>query len=141
MKLINYTLLILVMSVNYSCTKEENSRKVKQVEHKQLSENKNNKVNDLTYNNQKVENSNPINKYDCYSCHADKEKIVGPSFKTIAENNAGKNNAEEYLENKIKNGSLGVYGEIPMQPHQFISENEIKQICQYILNLKNDNHE
>jgi cytochrome c len=80
--------------------------------------------------------SSIISNYDCYSCHKDDENLIGPSFKTIAEHNSKKTNASDYLADKIKKGSVGVFGQIPMQPHNFIPDNEIDQICEYILNLK-----
>lgn len=63
-------------------------------------------------------------KYSCTACHAMDKKLVGPSFQEIAKKQAGK---IDYLAGKIKAGSTGVWGPIPM-PAQALSEAEAKTL-------------
>ena len=64
-------------------------------------------------------------KNNCTACHAVDKKILGPSFQDIAKKHAGK---VDYLAGKIKAGSSGVWGPIPM-PAQALSDAEAKTIA------------
>jgi cytochrome c len=45
-------------------------------------------------------------------------------------------NAEEYLINKVRNGGTGVWGQIPMSPHNGISQEDAEAMVTYILTIK-----
>ena len=64
----------------------------------------------------------------CIACHAMDSKILGPSFSAIAQKHAGK---VDYLAGKIKGGSSGVWGAIPM-PAQTLSESDAKIIAAWL---------
>ncbi len=70
----------------------------------------------------------------CFACHGMNNKKVGPSFKEIAERYAGQPNVEE-LAKRIKNGVVGVWGQVPMPP-QNVTEQEAKDLAKWILSLK-----
>ncbi len=72
-----------------------------------------------------------LNKYACTACHGIDNKIVGPSFKEIAAKQGKQADAVAYLMGKIKNGSSGIYGSIPMPP-QSVGEAELKKVAQWI---------
>lgn len=72
-----------------------------------------------------------LNKYACTACHGIDNKIVGPSFKEIAAKQGGKADAVAYLMGKIKGGSAGVYGSIPMPP-QSLTEAELSSVAKWI---------
>lgn len=72
----------------------------------------------------------------CYSCHAKDEKIVGPSFKSIANKYAGQAGAAADLVQSIQNGSRGKWGRIPMPPHGSLSGDELKTLAAYVLSAK-----
>jgi S-disulfanyl-L-cysteine oxidoreductase SoxD len=72
-----------------------------------------------------------LNKYACTACHGIDSKIVGPSFQEIAGKQGKQADAVAYLMGKIKNGSSGIYGSIPMPP-QSVGEAELKKIAQWI---------
>ncbi len=76
-----------------------------------------------------------INANDCRSCHNEKVKTVGPSYKAIAEKypNTAANIA--MLAGKIKHGSKGVWGESVMTAHPEISEADLETMMQYIMDL------
>jgi cytochrome c len=67
-------------------------------------------------------------KNNCTACHAVDAKILGPSFVEIAKKHAGK---AEYLAGKIKSGSSGVWGSIPM-PAQTVTDADAKAIAAWL---------
>ena len=76
-----------------------------------------------------------MQKSDCLSCHAQNQKIIGPSFRDIATKYQKDPNALSKLIKAVKNGSSGQWGAIPMPPHPTLSEDEIKKIITGILSL------
>lgn len=67
-------------------------------------------------------------KHACTACHAVDKRLIGPSFQEIAKKHAGK---EDYLAGKIKAGSAGVWGPIPM-PAQSLNETDAKTIAKWL---------
>jgi cytochrome c len=77
-----------------------------------------------------------ISKSDCFACHKVQDKVLGPSYKDIA-NKYPKNKANiDYLVNKVKVGGSGVWGAIPMSPHPNLSDDDARDMILYILSLK-----
>lgn len=74
-------------------------------------------------------------KYNCQACHAVDRKLVGPGFKDIAKKYAGDNSAAEKLAQKIKMGSSGVWGPIPMPPNN-VPDAQRSGMVAWILGLK-----
>lgn len=72
----------------------------------------------------------------CMSCHGVDKKIVGPAFKDVAKKYAGDKTAEAKLLTKVKAGSKGVWGEIPMPPNPQVSDADAKKIMDWVLSLK-----
>lgn len=72
-----------------------------------------------------------LSKNACSACHGMDTKIVGPSFKEIAAKNNAKLDAVAYLSGRIKNGSSGVYGPIPM-PAQSIGDADLSKVAQWL---------
>ncbi len=72
----------------------------------------------------------------CLACHAVDKKVVGPSFKEVAQKYAGDPAAEATLIEKVKKGGDGVWGSMPMPPNPGIKEADIKTLVQWILSLK-----
>jgi S-disulfanyl-L-cysteine oxidoreductase SoxD len=72
-----------------------------------------------------------LSKYACSACHGIDNKIVGPSFKEIAIKQGSKSDAVVYLMGKIKSGSSGVYGSMPMPP-QTLGEDELSKVAKWI---------
>ena len=69
---------------------------------------------------------------NCTACHGLQNKLVGPSFKEIAARYAGQAGAQALLAGKIKNGSQGAWGAIPM-PAQALSAADSAQIAQWLV--------
>ena len=77
-----------------------------------------------------------ISKSDCFACHKVQDKVLGPSYKDIADKYA-KNKANiDYLVNKVKVGGSGVWGAIPMSPHPNLSDDDARDMILYVLSLK-----
>jgi len=77
-----------------------------------------------------------ISKSDCMSCHADKSKIIGPSYLDVANKYQATAENITLLAGKIINGGQGVWGEIPMTPHPQMSQEDAEEIVKYILTIK-----
>jgi cytochrome c len=74
---------------------------------------------------------------DCTTCHKIDEKNIGPAWRDVANKYAGVDTAVQYLAHKIKSGGSGVWGQVPMAPHQNMSEEDAETLAQYVLLLKN----
>jgi cytochrome c len=74
-----------------------------------------------------------IAKSDCLGCHNETQKIVGPSYVSVAEKY--NENDLDYLAGKIIDGGSGVWGEVPMTPHQNLSKEDATEMAKYILSL------
>lgn len=57
-----------------------------------------------------------LGKHACSACHSPDAKLVGPSWKEIAGRHGSRADAEAYLVGRMKAGSTGVWGPIPMPP-------------------------
>ena len=75
-------------------------------------------------------------KSDCYSCHTNDTKLIGPSFNDIAQKYTDTDGNIKLLVDKVINGGSGVWGEVPMQSHSQMSDTEAKEMINYILALK-----
>jgi cytochrome c len=75
-------------------------------------------------------------KNNCLACHSVDKKVVGPAYKDVASKYASKKDAAPYLVSKIKNGSTGVWGQIPMPPNTQVSEADARKLAEWILKLK-----
>jgi cytochrome c len=72
----------------------------------------------------------------CLSCHTPDKKLVGPAYKEVAAKYKSRKDAEAYLVKKIKEGSTGVWGPIPMPPNGAVSDDDAKTLAKYILTVK-----
>jgi cytochrome c len=62
--------------------------------------------------------------------------LVGPTYKDVAAKYAGQGDALEQLQNSIRNGSTGKWGELAMPPHPKLSAAELKKLATWVLGLK-----
>ena len=72
---------------------------------------------------------------NCMTCHAVDKKIVGPAYKDIVAKRAADKGAEAALTAKIKAGSKGEWGQVPMPPNN-VTEAEAATLAKWILTLK-----
>ncbi|WP_313269819.1 c-type cytochrome [Epilithonimonas vandammei] len=73
---------------------------------------------------------------DCLGCHKLDEKMIGPSYKEVAEKYENTPENVEVLADKIIKGSSGVWGDVPMPAHNGLSKENAKFMAQYILSSK-----
>lgn len=73
---------------------------------------------------------------DCYTCHEEKNAMVGPSFEQIATRYPKNGDSYALLTRKIMEGGTGVWGDTPMNPHPDLSSSEIKTMLDYIFTHK-----
>lgn len=78
--------------------------------------------------------------FDCFSCHAIDEEVVGPAWSAIAEHYHHDSAKAAYLAGKIRGGSVGDFGPVPMPAHQDIDPKLATQLANYILALKKPAH-
>jgi len=69
----------------------------------------------------------------CMACHGIDQKIVGPGFREIAAKYRGAAGAELNLAEKVKKGSVGVWGAIPMPAQPQVKPADTGTIVQWIL--------
>jgi cytochrome c len=72
----------------------------------------------------------------CLSCHQLDKKLVGPAYKDVAAKYKARKDAEAYLAKKIREGSTGVWGPIPMPPNGTVNDDEAKTLAKYVLTVK-----
>jgi cytochrome c len=68
----------------------------------------------------------------CLNCHDVSKKMVGPSFKAIAEKYKGRSDASAYLAEKITKGGTGVWGQIPMPGMPQVAAADVKTLSEWI---------
>ena len=75
-------------------------------------------------------------KYACFACHATDKKMVGPAYKDVAAKYRADKDAPKKLAAKVKNGSQGVWGTIPMPPNSAVPDADINTLVKWILSQK-----
>lgn len=74
-------------------------------------------------------------KAGCAVCHAADKKGVGPSYKDIAARYQGDAKAADLLAERVRKGSSGVWGKVPMAatPPDRLSDADLKAVVAWIL--------
>jgi cytochrome c len=75
-------------------------------------------------------------KYACMTCHAVDKKLIGPSYKDVAKKYAADKGAQAKLEDKVKKGGTGVWGQIPMPPNSAVPAADVSALVKWVLSLK-----
>ena len=75
---------------------------------------------------------------DCRACHANDQRLVGPSYQEVAERYQNEEGAVDMLATKIIEGGSGNWGELPMSPHPQISREDASKMVHYVLSLRNE---
>lgn len=73
---------------------------------------------------------------NCLGCHTVDKKLVGPSYKDIAQKRAGDKGAAASLAQKIRGGSKGEWGGAEMPPNSAVSDADAATLAKWILSLK-----
>ena len=77
-----------------------------------------------------------LKKHACTACHAIDKKLVGPAYHDVATKYRGDAKAPAMLMDKVKKGSVGTWGQVPMPPNAAVPDADIKTMVTYILALK-----
>lgn len=91
---------------------------------------------DITTNPDYVKGKELIGKNDCLTCHKENEKLVGPSYREVADKYASDPNAIEILAEKVMKGGTGVWGQVPMAAHPNLSHDDAVALVKYIMLMK-----
>ena len=75
-------------------------------------------------------------KHACFACHAIDKKLVGPSYKDVAAKYRGDAGAEAKLVEKVKKGSQGTWGQVPMPPNSNVPDADVRALVKWILSQK-----
>lgn len=73
---------------------------------------------------------------DCLTCHKVEDRIVGPSYREVANKYPVNDSTFNYLAHKIIKGGAGVWGEVAMPPHDGLSEDDARLMAKYVMSLK-----
>lgn len=75
-----------------------------------------------------------MSKASCTTCHSVDKKMVGPSFKDVAEKYKGQDVSQQLFD-KVRKGGKGSFGKIPMPPNSksAISDDDLKEVIAFIL--------
>jgi cytochrome c len=72
---------------------------------------------------------------NCLACHAIDKKLVGPAYKDIAAKHKADKNAQATLVKKVREGGVGVWGQIPMPANPQVNEQEAQTLVKWILSM------
>ena len=73
---------------------------------------------------------------NCVACHHLEQKIIGPSFKAIAERYAKDDTALAKLSAKVIAGGGGSWGDTPMPAQASVTPAEAETLVKWILSLQ-----
>ena len=72
---------------------------------------------------------------NCTTCHGLDKKIVGPGYKEVAAKRSAEKGAEAAMAAKIKAGSKGEWGQVPM-PANNVTDAEAATLAKWVLSIK-----
>ena len=75
-------------------------------------------------------------KHNCFACHQVDKKVVGPSYKEVAAKYASDKAAQAKLDDKVKSGGVGVWGQVPMPPNAAVPDADVQALVKWILSQK-----
>jgi cytochrome c len=73
---------------------------------------------------------------DCTGCHQVDRKLIGPAYADVAAKYENTEANVTMLAQKVIDGGVGVWGEIPMAAHPNLTEEDATDMVRYILLLK-----
>ena len=69
----------------------------------------------------------------CFTCHAAKSRLIGPSYDLIAKKYPLNPTSVELLTNRVISGTYGVWGDVKMPPHPDLKIEQVRLIVNWIL--------
>ncbi|MBX2969245.1 MAG: cytochrome c class I [Cyclobacteriaceae bacterium] len=76
-----------------------------------------------------------VDESDCKTCHHSTNKIIGPSHTDVAKKYEFNDENIKLLAKRIIEGGSGVWGEIPMNAHPDLSQEDAEKMAIYVLSL------
>jgi cytochrome c len=73
---------------------------------------------------------------NCLACHAADKKLVGPAYKEVAAKYANDKDAVAKLAKKVREGGVGVWGQVPMPANPQVNEAEATTLVKWVLSQK-----
>ncbi len=73
---------------------------------------------------------------NCFACHRIDRTTLGPSLRNIAVKYVDDKGADVMLAKKIREGTVGVWGQVPMPAQTQVTEAEALTLARWILELK-----
>ena len=73
---------------------------------------------------------------NCTACHAVDKKLIGPAYKDVAAKYASDKDAVPKLSKKVREGGVGVWGQIPMPANPQVSADEATTLVKWVLTAK-----
>jgi cytochrome c len=70
---------------------------------------------------------------NCVACHSVERKMIGPSYKAMAERYGKDESAIKVLSEKIVKGGSGSWGQMPMPPQAGVAPEEAEVLVKWIL--------
>jgi S-disulfanyl-L-cysteine oxidoreductase SoxD len=70
-------------------------------------------------------------KHGCTACHGIEGPLVGPGFRDVGRKHAGRGDAVTYLNDRIRSGGAGTWGNVPMPP-QSLPEADALALARWI---------
>jgi cytochrome c len=77
-----------------------------------------------------------MQKSDCFNCHAVDQKRVGPPLVDVATKYRGVEGALAASVKRVKEGSTGAWGKIPMIPHSQHTDEEVREMVAWVYTLQ-----
>lgn len=74
-------------------------------------------------------------KYNCLACHQADKKVIGPSYQEVAAKYKGQADAPALLAKKVKEGGVGVWGQIPMPPNPTVPDADMTALIAWIMGM------
>jgi cytochrome c len=76
------------------------------------------------------------NKHGCLGCHATQAQLVGPAYEAVAQRYRDEQGAAAALAQRIRVGSTGRWGTVPMPPQGQLGEADARKLATWILSGK-----
>ena len=73
---------------------------------------------------------------NCIACHSVDKQVLGPAYKEVAAKYAGDKEALARLTKKIREGGVGVWGQVPMPANPQVTEAEAQTLAKWVLGLR-----
>lgn len=71
----------------------------------------------------------------CLACHQVDKKLIGPSYQDVANKYKGQADAHDLLVKKVKEGGVGVWGQVPMPPNPAVSDADVNALVTWIMGM------